>query len=149
MTGFFPTLAPEDSRWRNVTTERHNVTLCDVTIEIHRICISMVLVWMQRAYIAVADPWCTCVTGTDHPPPLWNVDDVTRAMSKGVCACECSRVGVFFNFSEGGWRHADNVQGGGGGACECLHPPFREIPMILCAGKDPPRDPRPTNGGSL
>ena len=41
-----------------------------------------------------------CVTGTDHPP--WNVDDVTRAMSKGVCACACSRVGVFFNFSEGG-----------------------------------------------
>ena len=34
--------------------------------------------------------------------------------------CECPRVGVFFNFSEGGWRHADadNVQGGGG-ACEC------------------------------
>ena len=49
------------------------------------------------------------------PPPPWNVDDVTRAMSKGGCACECSRVGVFFNFSGGGWRHADNVQGGGGG----------------------------------
>ena len=86
---------------------------------------------------------------TPHPP--WNVDDVTRAMSKGACACECPRVGVFCNFSEGGWRHADNVQGGGvlvnvqewgcfsiirraddvtrtmskggGGACECLHPP--------------------------
>ena len=36
----------------------------------------------------------------DYPPP-WNVDDVTRAMSKGG-ACECPRVGVFFNFSEGG-----------------------------------------------
>ena len=42
-----------------------------------------------------------CVTGTDHPPPPWNVDDVTRARSKGG-ACECPRVGVFFNFSEGG-----------------------------------------------
>ena len=42
-----------------------------------------------------------CVTGTDHPPPPWNVDDVTRAMSKGG-ACECPRVGVFYNFSEGG-----------------------------------------------
>ena len=64
-----------------------------------------------------------CVTGTDHPPPplgMW-------MMSHGHCprggACECPRVGVFFNFPEGGWRHADNVQGGGGGACECLHPP--------------------------
>ena len=28
-------------------------------------------------------------------------------------ACECPRVGVFFKFSEGGWRHADNVQCGG------------------------------------
>ena len=48
-------------------------------------------------------------------------DDVTRIMSKGVCACECPRVGVFFIFSEGGWRHADNVQAGD--ACECLQPP--------------------------
>ena len=31
-------------------------------------------------------------------------------MSKGG-AWECPRVGVFFNFSEGGWRHAANVQG--------------------------------------
>ena len=36
-----------------------------------------------------------CVTGTNHPPPPWNVDDVTRAMSKGGGACECPRVGVF------------------------------------------------------
>ena len=64
--------------------------------------------------------------------PPWNVDDVTQAMSKGVVvlanvqewgcfsifrraddvtrtmskseggACECPRVGVFFNFPEGG-----------------------------------------------
>ena len=55
---------------------------------------------------------CVCDRG-DHPaPPPWNVDDVTRAMSKGGCACECPRVGVFFKFSEGGWRNADNVQGG-------------------------------------
>ena len=29
-------------------------------------------------------------------------DDVTRTMSKGGGACECPRVGVFFNFLEGG-----------------------------------------------
>ena len=44
-----------------------------------------------------------------------------RMTSRGQCprggACECPRVGVFFNFPEGEWRHADNVQGGGG-ACE-------------------------------
>ena len=32
---------------------------------------------------------------------------------RGGCACECPRVGVFFKFSEVGWRHMDNVQGGG------------------------------------
>ena len=45
-------------------------------------------------------------------------DDVTQAMSKGGGACECPRVGVFFKFWEGGWRHAGNVQGGG--ACGYL-----------------------------
>ena len=45
-----------------------------------------------------------CVTGTDQPPP-WNVDDVTWAMSKGGGACECPRVGVFFNF----FLRADDV----------------------------------------
>ena len=53
-----------------------------------------------------------------HP---WNVDDVTRAMSKGGCLWMSKR-GVFFNFSEGGWRHADNVQGGGGCAWCSTHP---------------------------
>ena len=33
--------------------------------------------------------------------PLWLINH-----------CECPRVGVFFNFLEGGWRHVDNVQGG-------------------------------------
>ena len=37
-----------------------------------------------------------------------------RQCPRGGGACECPRGGVFFNFSEGGWRHADNVQGGGG-----------------------------------
>ena len=37
--------------------------------------------------------------------------------------------GVFFNFPEGGWRHADNVQGGGG-ACEI--PPFRKLCIRAC-----------------
>ena len=96
-------------------------------------------------------PWtCTdtenlckvCVTGTDHPPPPWNVDDVTQAMSKGVRACECPRVGVFFNFSEGGWRHADNVQGGVC-ACECLQssppPPFRKSCIRAWIGTPPPQ----------
>ena len=63
--------------------------------------------------IAVADPgvgWgvtcpdtenlCkVCVTGTDHPPLGM------RMKSHGQCprggACECPRVGVFFNFLEG------------------------------------------------
>ena len=48
------------------------------------------------------------------PPPFVNVqewgcfsiflraNDVTRTMSKGGCACECPRVGVFFKFSEVG-----------------------------------------------
>ena len=42
-------------------------------------------------------------------------DDVTRTMSKGVCACECPRVGVFVIF----WR-ADDVtrtMSKGGGGC--------------------------------
>ena len=46
--------------------------------------------WFRIA--AVADPgvgWG--VTGMIIPPP-WNAD----------AACECPRVGVFFNFSEGG-----------------------------------------------
>ena len=47
-----------------------------------------------------------CVTGTNHPPPPWNVDDVTRAMSKG-CVC------VFVNDQEWGcfsiFRRADDV----------------------------------------
>ena len=33
---------------------------------------------------------------------LRRADDVMRAMSKGGGACECPRVGVFFNFLEGG-----------------------------------------------
>ena len=44
-----------------------------------------------------------CVTGTDHPPP----------------PLEC------------GWRHTGNAQGGGG-ACECLHPPFRKSCIRAC-----------------
>ena len=49
----------------------------------------------------VADAGCVCVTGVITPPPLgiWMT-------SHGQCprggACECPRVGVFFNLSEGG-----------------------------------------------
>ena len=52
------------------------------------------------------------VTGTDRPPPLgmWMASH-RQCPTGGGGACECPRVGVFFNFSEGGWRHAANVQG--------------------------------------
>ena len=52
---------------------------------------------------------------TTPPPWTWNVDDVTRAMSKGG-ACECPRVGCFSIF-----RRADDVTRtmSKGGACEC------------------------------
>ena len=91
--------------------------------------------------IAVADPGGGGVTGMITPPPL-NFPDTENAMSKGgggACECPSPRVGVFFNFSEGGWRHADNVQGGWG-ACECLHPPLQEI---LYPRLDLDRDPPP------
>ena len=42
-------------------------------------------------------------------------------------ACECPRVGVLFNFSEGGWRHAGNVQGGWCLWMSSPPPPFQEI----------------------
>ena len=52
----------------------------------------------------VADAGCVCDRG-DHPPP-WNVDDVTRAMSKGgggvLVNVQEWGLGVFFNLSEGG-----------------------------------------------
>ena len=57
-----------------------------------------------------------CVTGTDHtppPPPLGMWMTSHGQCPRGGGACECPRVGVFFKFPEGGWRHADNVQGGG------------------------------------
>ena len=41
-----------------------------------------------------------------HP---WNMDDVTRAMSKGGVLVNVQEWGRFSNW----WRHADNVQGGG------------------------------------
>ena len=69
-------------------------------------------------------------------------DDVTRTTSKGVCACECPRVGVFFNFLEGGWRHTDNIQGGGGGACEA--PPFRKSCIRACVPPIQVQTPPPT-----
>ena len=57
----------------------------------------------------------------DHPAPPWNVDDVTRAMSKGGGGgCECPRVGGFFYSN---FLRADDItrtmSKGGGGACEC------------------------------
>ena len=47
----------------------------------------------------VADPGCVCVTGViTPPPPPWNVDDVTRAMSKGVVLVNVSKSGGLFQF---------------------------------------------------
>ena len=142
---------------------------------------SLFLPWYRQPnhtlYIAVADPggggdrddhppplelvpilktYAKCAwPGPITPPPPWNVDDVTRALSKGGGggACECPRVGVFFNFSEGVWRHADNVQGGGGClwmSCECLwmssHPPPRKSCIRACIVFHPSkfRPPPPT-----
>ena len=50
-------------------------------------------------------------------PPPWNVDDVTRTMSKGGGACECPRVGYFSIFR----RAADDVTRimSKEGTCEC------------------------------
>ena len=55
-------------------------------------------------------------------------------------ACECARVGVFFNFSEGGWRHADNDQGGclwmskSGGICHFLEGGWRHADNVQGGG---------------
>ena len=60
--------------------------------------------------------------GVGRPPPSCPSPRFCSTLgmwmtSHGQCprggwgACECPR-GVSFNFSEGGWRHADNVQGG-------------------------------------
>ena len=54
------------------------------------------------------------VTGTDHPPPPWNVDDVTQEMSKGGGACECPRVGVLFQFFGGRMTSRGQCPRGGG-----------------------------------
>ena len=76
-----------------------------------------------------------CVTGIDGPPPPRNVDDVTRAMSKGG-GCLWSKRGGGSIF-----RRADDVtrtiSKGGGGACECLHPLLQEI-LYPRLERDPP-----------
>ena len=75
------------------------------------------------------------VTGTDHHPPPWNVDDVTQAMSKGVVLVNVQEWGCFSIF-----RRADDVtqtmsKGGGGVLVECLHPPPSGNPLsapVIC-----------------
>ena len=66
---------------------------------------------------------CVCDRG-DHPAPPWNVDDVTRTMSKGGGggACECPRVGMFFKFS---------------GACEKILYPRLDPPPFKNPGSAP------------
>ena len=70
------------------------------------------------------DPSGASRGGGDHPPPTrppWNVDDVTRAMSKG--GVHVQDWGCFSIF-----LRADDVTRtmSKGGACECLHAPFRK-----------------------
>ena len=45
--------------------------------------------------------WAAAMVGGGCFSIFRRADDVTRTMSKGGCACECPRVGVFFNFPEG------------------------------------------------
>ena len=53
-----------------------------------------------------------------QPPPQLLGNSVFWAAAVLFLGSSNGGRGVFFNFPEGGWRHADNVQGGGG-ACEC------------------------------
>ena len=53
-----------------------------------------------------------------NPFGMWMMTSHRQCPRGGGGACECPRVGVFFKFWEGGWRHAGNVQGGG--ACGYL-----------------------------
>ena len=50
----------------------------------------------------VADAGCVCVTGVISPPPLGMWMTSHGQCPRGGGACECPRVGVFFNLSEGG-----------------------------------------------
>ena len=73
-----------------------------------------------------------CVTGVITPPPLGMWMTSHGQCPRGVCACECPRVGVFFKFSEG--RMTSRGQCPRGGACEksCIRawtpppPPFQK-----------------------
>ena len=64
---------------------------------------------------------CVCDRG-DYPAPLGMWMTSHGQCPRGGGACECPRVGVFFNFS----LRADDVtrtmSKGGGGACECECP---------------------------
>ena len=58
-------------------------------------------------------------TGTDRsPPPPWNVGDVTGQCPRGGgCLC-MSKSGGVFQIDD-----VTRTMSKGGGACECLHPP--------------------------
>ena len=75
--------------------------------------------------------------GPITPPPPWNVDDITRAMSKGVGCLWMSKSGGVFQFVGG--RMTSRGQCPRGGACECLHPPpFRKSCIRAWIGTPPP-----------
>ena len=67
---------------------------------------------------------------------FWRADDVTRTRSKGGCLW-MSKSGGICHFFEGGWRHADKVQGGGclwmsksGGICHFLEGGWRHADNV-------------------
>ena len=75
------------------------------------------------------------VTGTDHPPlGMWMTSHGQCPRGGGVLV-NVQEWGVFYNFLEGGWRHADNVQGG------CFTPPPGAYPGFSegGGGRDPPK----------
>ena len=65
-----------------------------------------------------------------NPFGMWMMTSHRQCPRGGGGACECPRVGVFFKFWEGGWRHAGNVQGG----CACGY-------LCKISGKSPPLPP--------
>ena len=62
---------------------------------------------LDFVFVLIGSQWGIQGGGSrdDHPPPR-------QCPRGGGCLWMSKRGGPFFNFPEGGWRHADNVQGG-------------------------------------
>ena len=67
------------------------------------------------------------VCDRDRSPPPWNVDDVTRTMSKGCVCLWMSKSGVFFQFSGGRMTSRGQCPRGGALVNVFTPPPLREI----------------------